>query len=293
MRPAKRYAVFIAAFMLLTSVVPCTAALVESRQTQAFLLDTVRYTEYAPLRYPPLPTYTTSQTVSFAPFNPALGTLKNAYVSFQSTHGIEYVVKAGVRDLTGWESFWSYFWSGPVAGFASYDYSLSVTAPGTSAAIKSIVKSDHMTTEIQGNASTSKYGGMYWYNVDGSGPKDMSGDWTVDGKYLFQPWVTAGNLDTPLISLADGLNVTGGSVNVILQKEISLFMLPFLSSFEDPDGDFHPVYSCVDNYLNKWSGTVALTYVYETGAPVPLPGTLLLLAPGALALGLLRRRFIR
>jgi hypothetical protein len=133
---------------------------------------------------------------------------------------------------------------------------------------------------------------MYWYNIDGSGPKDLSGDFTPDGKYLFQPWVTLGSLDTSLISLADGLNVTGGSVDVVLQKEISLFMLPFFSSFEDPDGDFHPVYSCVDNYLNKWYGTVALTYVYESDTPVPLPGTLLLMGTGGLALAWLRRRFI-
>jgi hypothetical protein len=47
MRPANRCAVLVGAFLLLISVVPCTAALVESRQTQSFLLDTVRYTEYA------------------------------------------------------------------------------------------------------------------------------------------------------------------------------------------------------------------------------------------------------
>ncbi len=293
MRSVKCCAVLIAVFVLLLSVVPCTAALVESRQTQSFLLDTVRYTEYAPLRYPPLPTYTTSQTIHFAPFNPALGMLKNAYISYQGTYGIEYVVKAGARDLSWWEGFYYGSWYGPVTGWAAYDYSLSLTAPGTTAAIKSVVKHDDMTTEIHGDVVTGKYGGMYRYNIDGSGPKDLDGDNTPDGKYMFQPWVTSGSLDTPLIGLADGLNITGGSVNVVLQKDISLFMLPFFSSFEDPDGDFHPVYSCVDNYLNKWSGTIALTYVYETGTPVPLPGTLLLLGPGTLALAWLRRRFIR
>jgi hypothetical protein len=103
--------------------------------------------------------------------------------------------------------------------------------------------------------------------------------------------VTSGSLDAPLLDLSDGLNVLGASVDVEIQKKISLYMLPFLSSFEE-SGRFNPEYSLVDNYLNKWSGNFALTYEYETGdpSPIPEPGTLLLLCAGVLGLTW-RRRF--
>jgi len=86
--------------------------------------------------------------------------------------------------------------------------------------------------------------------------------------------VTGGDLDTPLFDLADGLDVFGPTVDIDLEKKIMLYMIPFFSNFEDPDESY------VVNDLNTWFGEVALTYEYETGAPVPVsePGSILLVA---------------
>ena len=101
----------------------------------------------------------------------------------------------------------------------------------------------------------------------------------------WQPWVTAGGLDVPLLSLADGL-CSDATIDIMLTKDITVYMAPFFSSFGDPD------FSFVQNDLNAWSGRLALTFVYETGglAPVSEPGLLLLTGTGLLALALGRRR---
>lgn len=72
----------------------------------------------------------------------------------------------------------------------------------------------------------------------------------------------------------------GGTVDVTLEKDISVFLVPIVSS-EVPPG-----YSEVNNYLNKWSGTIALTYEYA----VPEPTTVLLLASGLAGLAACRRQ---
>jgi hypothetical protein len=284
----KKRRIFLAlVLLLLVSVQPCAADLVESRQTLPFDLDSIRYIEYAPVSYPFPPPHLQSQTLHFAAFDSSLGTLKNAYLSYEGTYGIEYGVKAGVRKLTFWEDFWNGTYWGDVSGWAAYQYAFGLNAPGVGNPIESIIHSGQMTTETHGLAWGDYETALAHVNIDGSGPKDLLGDNTPDGKYMFQPWVTSGDLDTPILSLSNGLNVSGGAVDVVLEKEIALFMLPFFSSFVDPE------YSYVDNYLNKWSGNIALTYVYETDSPVPTPepGSLLLVCASLLGLAGVRRKY--
>jgi hypothetical protein len=284
------------AALLLLFARPSLATLVQMREVQSFDLDTIRYTEHAPLMKLPVPSHTQSETLRFAPFDTSLGTLKNAYVSYHGTYGIQYEVVAGVRDMTTLESFLYSYYQNTVTGVAAYNYSFGLTASGTNAPLSSTIYSDSLTTEVHGVAFVGKYGGgMYYRNFDGSGPKEIGaeGDNTPDGKYLFRPWVTSGDLEIPLLDLSDGLNVLGDSVDIDIQKNIRLFMMPFFSSYEEP-GRFNPEYSYVDNNLNKWSGDIALTYVYETDnpSPIPEPGTLLLLRASLLGLAC-GRRFAR
>ena len=126
---------------------------------------------------------------------------------------------------------------------------------------------------------------MYFFNLDGSGPK-LPGDGSIDGEYRDLPWVTTGSLDMPLLGLANGLDVTHGTVEVTVNKTIEQYLFPIFSS------SIWPTYSKLDNYLNEWSGTVALTYVYETSGPAsaPEPASLLLVCAGLLGTGFLMRR---
>ena len=53
----------------------------------------------------------------------------------------------------------------------------------------------------------------------------------------------------------------------------------------------HLLFSFVQNYLNAWSGQLALTFIYETDQPEPVsePGVLLLTCIALLGLSLGRR----
>ena len=144
---------------------------------------------------------------------------------------------------------------------------------------------ERITTHVQGTLCSINdrlgQSGAYYFDMDGSGPKAPRTDaLDLDGLYLFQPWVTNGDLDVPLLGLADGLDLDGATVDVTLEKDITQFLMPFFSSAIDP------AYSTLDNHLNQWTGRLALTYVYEALGPnpVPAPGTLWLCV-AALAAG--------
>jgi hypothetical protein len=258
---------FLAMYVLLTWVWPCSAAVTRWQQVSPFNFASVEYVENGPIFSFPPTSHLERQTVHFAPFDPSLGTLKNAFVSYEGTYGIEYVVKAGLRPIKWYESSFGQ----TVAGLADYTFSLGLTAPGAGAPLNSTIHRERMTTYAIGYCISDKYGTMYVYDIDGSGPKGPprpnNGWFDVDGSYLFQPWVTSGSLDTPLLSLAEGLDVLGGSVDVTAEKTITQFLMPIFSSSLDP------AYSTLDNYLNRWYGNIALTYEYE---PIPEPSTLLL-----------------
>lgn len=229
---SKRYGVFVGlvVFQLLL-VIPCKANLLELRETQAFLVDTITYYQHNPT-YPFPPVHVQSQTLHFAPFETSLGTLQNAYLSYQGTYGMELVVKAGLAYLPSGYSFYQR----PVGAIAAFQYDLLLSASGVSG--QNTIASDYMTAIVNGTAIVDNYNSsMFFFNINGSGPKDVP-DHTygqVGGRYLFRPWVSTGSLDTPLISLSDGLNVLGGTVDVTLEKDISVFLVPIVSS-EVPPG---------------------------------------------------------
>jgi len=272
---------FVVALMLFLTVGPGMASLIESRQILTFDLPSIQYIHYAPLtpETMSLTNHKQALPLQFAGFDSSLGTLKNAYLSYEDTHAIQYFVKAGTRPPAWYESV---VYGGTVAGLAYYKYLFGLTATGVNGPMGATLHSDTMTTQAYGH----RYSGLSYLNFDGSGPKDPDGDITIDGVYLWQPWVTAGDLDVPLLSMADGLDVLGTAVDIMLTKDITVYMAPFFSSFGDPD------FSFVQNDLNAWSGRLALTFVYETGGPAPVsePPLLLLTCTGLLALVLGRRR---
>lgn len=275
---------FLVGCVLLTSGWPCAAAVTQWQQVLPFDFASVEYTENGPLfSFQPVP-HVENQTLHFAPFDPALGTLQNAYLSYRGTYGFEYVVKAGLRPLTWWESFNGVFYSQKVAGLADYTFTVGLTAPGAGAPVPATIHSERTMTYAYGDAFSGKYGTIYVYDMDGSGPKGPPRSnnqmFDIDGTYLFQPWVTSGSLAIPLLSLADGLNVLGTSVDVTLEKSVTQFIWPIFSSSTDP------AWSSLDNYLNRWYGEIGLTYEY---VPIPEPSSLLLVGTGLMSLVAARR----
>ncbi len=272
---------FVVALMLFLTVGPGMASLMESRQVLTFDLPSIQYIHYAPLtpETMSLTNHKQGLPLHFTGFDSSLGTLKDAYLSYEDKHAIQYFVKAGTRPPGAFESV---VYGGTVAGLAYYKYLFGLTATGVNGPIGATLHSDVMTTQAYGH----RYSGLSYLNFDGSGPKDPYGDITIDGVYQWQPWVTAGGLDVPLLSLADGLDVLDATIDIMLTKDITVYMAPFFSSFGDPD------FSFVQNDLNAWSGRLALTFVYETGGPAPVsePGLLLLTGTGLLTLALGRRR---
>ena len=271
---------FVAGYVLLTSVWPCSAAATRWQQILPFDFASVDYVENGPIFTFPPASHLESRTLHFAPFDPSLGTLKNAFLSYEGTYGIEYVVKAGLRPIKWYEDSFGQ----NVAGLADYTFNLGLAAPGDGAPLSSTIHHERMTTYAIGYCFSDKYGTMFVYDIDGSGPKGPprpnNGFFDVDGSYLFQPWVTSGSLDTPLLSLANGLDVLGGSVDVTMEKSITQFLMPIFSSSVDP------AYSTLDNYLNRWYGKIALTYEYQ---PTPEPGALLLVCTGLASLAATRK----
>lgn len=262
--------VFIAMCVLLALAWPCSAS-TQWQQVLSFDFESVRYIENGPLFSFPAVPHVQTQTLHFAPFDPSLGRLTNASLSYEGTYAFEYVVKAGLRPIKWYESYLSQ----TCAGLADYTFGLSLTAPGDDAPLGSTIHSERVTTYAFGPCFSDKYGIVYVYDIDGSGPKGPPRSnnqmFDVDGSYLFRPWVTGGSLDTPILSLADGLDVLGDSVDVDLQKSVTQFIMPIFSSSVDP------AWSSLDNYLNRWYGNIALTYEYE---PIPAPASILLVFTG-------------
>lgn len=262
-----------------------TPVLATSRQVLDFTLDSVRHVESGPPAALPATPYVQTQTLHFAPFDPTLGTLRDAYLSYEDLYGFEYVVKAGVRAPHTWEDTVCQ----SVAALAHYTYALKLAAPGVAAPVQQVLHGERVATYVLGTACSSRFhgetAGMYYFDLDGSGPKGpRTHAFDLDGRYLNQPWVSGGSLDVPLLDLADGLDLSGDTVDVTLEKNITQLLMPIFSSSIDP------AYSSLDNHLNQWTGRVALTYVYDAAgpSPVPAPGTLGLLAValmGAMAAG--------
>ncbi|HSV99731.1 MAG TPA: hypothetical protein VLI39_06145 [Sedimentisphaerales bacterium] len=270
---------FLVTLVVLASAWPCSASM-QWQQVLSFDFDSVRHIENGPLfRFPPVARVET-RTLHFDPFDPALGRLTNAFLSYEGTYAFEYVVKAGLRPKKWYEGSFGQ----TCAGLADYTFGLSLTAPGDDAPLGSTIHSERTTTYAIGYCISDKYGTMYVYDIDGSGPKGPPRSnnqmFDVDGSYRFQPWVTSGSLETPILSLTDGLNVLGDSVDVDLHKSITQFIMPIFSSSVDP------AWSSLDNYLNRWYGNIALTYEYE---PIPAPASALLVSTGLAGLAAIRR----
>ncbi len=253
-----------ASLLVATSGAP--AAVMVSRQVQPFVTGSVEYIENGPIFTLPLPHYQQTKTLSFQGFDPSLGTLLDAYLSIQDTYAIEYAVIAGIVVLCEFRSM--------TAGAAAhYEYSFALEAPGTAGRLRHTVHTEEYSTILVGQVMTSQYcGGMFIGKMDGSGPKDYDG--SIDGAFSGNPWVSGGDLAVPLIDLADGLDVTASVVEIELVKDFEPVLLPILSS------SVWPTYSKLDNFLNEWKGSLALTYVYETDRPAPVPEPLSLAVAG-------------
>lgn len=262
---------------LLLAAQAASAALVQSRQTLPFLFESVRHIEDGPTFAPPIPYYLETQTLHFTGFDPSLGTLQDAYLSYEGKYGIEYATIAGVLPVCA-EGVYDVF------AIGRYEYWFGLSAPGAGVPIDRTIHNEAYSTIVNGIIAHGNCGRAYFPKLDGSGPK-MPGDGSIDGDYEYRPWVTSGSLDTPLLSLADGLDVTAGTIDVTLNKAIEQLLIPIFSS------SIWPTYSQLDNYLNEWSGDIALTYVYETAGPTPAhePASLLLVSMGLLGMGLVGR----
>lgn len=257
---------------LLLSVQPGVAELVQVRQTQSFQFDSMVWTIYADsvMPNPTPPAHTQSQTLQFAAFDTSLGTLTNAYVSYVGDYAISYTIAAGTRAPRPFESV---VYGGEVVGNGTVDYKFGLTAPGVGG--ESVLHGYTWWSSVSGY----RYSGIIWMKGGGTGPADNGGNTGV------QPWIHAGDLNTPFISLANGLNVLGQTVDVVLDKEMDAFL--WFSDYVDP------TFSYITDFRNEWTGQIALTYVYETDGPVPTPepGSLLLLCAGLLCLCPLKREF--
>lgn len=257
------------------------AATVVSRQVLPFVTGSVEYVENGPVFKPPFPTYQQTQTLQFQGFDPALGTLREAYVSLTDTYAIEYAVIAGIVPLCEFRSM-------AVGASAYYEYDFGLRVQGANGPVRRTVHTEEYTTILTGRVSTSKYcAGMSIGMMDGSGPKEYDG--SIDGRFLGNPWVSGGSLDVALLDLDDGLDVSGATVDVTLVKDIEQFLFPIFSASE------WPTYSRLDNFLNEWKGQLALTFVYDTEqpGPVPEPLSLALAGLGLASLAMTRRRMRR
>lgn len=248
------------------------------RQVVDFDLPSLHLVENGPP--PTLPATPHLQTVAlqFNPFDPALGTLKQAYLSIADTYAMEYVIRAGLGLVSTYRVQ-------TVAALADFRYGLSLIAPGPVGPLVALVHGERYTTYVEGTAWSSQVAAISLLAMDGSGPKGPPAFFDVDGEYQNKPWVSSGDLDTPVLDLTDDLDAGGAPVQVQLQKSITQYLIPIFSS------SVPPAYSQIDTYLNAWYGQVALTYVYETGTPggVSEPPAPWLLLPGLLALRLARR----
>lgn len=245
----------------LLSLQPSVSATVQLRQVLPFEFDSMVWTVYADSVMPdPLPApHTQSRSLQFAAFDPSLGTLTNAYLSYEGDYAISFAIAAGTRAPHWPESPVS---GGQVVGNGTVSYALGLTATGMGA--------EHVLHGYTywANVSGARLSNIIWLKGGGTGPADSGGNTGV------LPWVHAGDLELPLFSLADGLDVLGEPVDVTLEKEMNAFL--WFTSFVDP------TFSYITNFRNAWSGQIALTYVYETGgpSPTPEPGLPLLLGTG-------------
>jgi hypothetical protein len=250
-----RRSLSVLAATLLAATSATQAAVVVSRQVIPFVTGSVEYIQNGPSWTLPLPHYQQSQSLSFEGFDPSLGRLVNAYVSVADTYAIEYAVIAGIVPLCRTMTT-------AVGAGAHYEFDFGIKAPGVQ---RHTVHAEEYSTNLVGRVSSSQQycSGMFIGKMDGSGPKVPDG--TIDGAFSGNPWVSGGDLDVPIIGLADGLDVSGPAVVIELLKDIYPVLLPIFSSSE------WPTYSKLDNFLNEWKGSLALTYVYETDTPGPIP----------------------
>ena len=157
---------FSSALVLLSSLQPCASEVVRLRQTQAFEFDSMVWTIYADSVMPnPLPApHAQRQTLQFAGFDTSLGTLTDAYLSYEGDYAISFTIAGGTR-AERWPE--SPVYGGRVVGNGTVDYSFSLTAPGAGGARE--LHGDTVWANVAGDRDHGRFrhggGGMWRENA--------------------------------------------------------------------------------------------------------------------------------